>query len=792
MPNLLNKISDLSKRIFVNRVASDSLRIKIERQFSRELQRGLVRLDQAVSARLLSTGILRTMQRQSSLIARLPYKQRRTAISDTLNSVLNPGTFRDLKYSEEVRRLATIYRKYAPLMYDMGAVTALRSFGVRSKSLRLEDFSRRYTASKAPTDLVFELTDEEVIWMLDNRGIQFGQGITEQTIRDARAIIREEVYIKGNSYQVAADRIAKMNGVTPARSLKIARTEAQVAHSTATHDQYVRSGVKTHQWWAVGDRRTRPAHALNDGVTVKIGEVFPSGQLHPGDGAQAINCRCTVTPDLSDKNIQLDPWRGGPGSTPTALPDATGFVPRTITPAERRALRGTHKPKPRPKRKPKKKPKAAPQEAAAVKEAQDFEKLRTEILADFEKDPTYLAYVKAQEKVAAANAALENSAAYKQANEIAEKLAKFRRPNGSLRDTAESIALRKELGPIRNEVIKLLAQVEEAGAEATRLAQQLSKKIRPRLKTSGKGIRVTTNSQTGGSDIRTAEYGKTTSVNVTKATQSKVDDAVAFIDDISSGEGLLTEEMQRKAFSKLDDVNDAIQKVDGALSSGGGSAAQRRDFTAYLKMLKDEQLQLMKIIDGEVGTHVNVLQLNKTVRAHQSSLKVAGGSGKSEIDYILLHKSSPVDTVIHEIGHALEDAYHSRSARAYFKHRASPNANKYVDVLFKNGEIYHPDEFIHYYQGRIYLDPSRRVRGQFLAGDGTVRGTEIHSMYLEKLYSDPLLLMQRDPEGFVYIMESMNGVPLEQQTWFKLLPKERQNWLLAHDDFATAPGIPGL
>ena len=771
MPKLFDKITSYQRRLFVMRTATEGTRIRLERRFANEFGQYLQKLQVALSRLFIDEGTLRLAQRQAFLIKKLPYKERDLKIRDVLEDVFNPMAWRDLQYTKESRNIAAVYRKWVRVMYDMGAVTSLRMMGIRATSPVLDRFEKRIEKSKAVSfeSLVFELSDDEVLYWLDNRAYQFGKGIAEETIKEARRLVGQEIYRGNATIQEVA---MKMKGVNEARALRIARTETQQAFNTASYDMHKRSGVKTHQWWAVGDTRTRPEHNFNDGAVVKVGEPFPSGQLHPGEGANSINCRCSVTPDLSSADIMLEPWTG-----------KQAHVPRDTT----------YKPKPRPKRKPRKKPEAAPQEATTAKEAQDFEKLRTEILADLEKDATYLEYLQAKEDLAAANSTMKNNPAYKKCEEIRDKLARWRRPDGTIIDSPEARALQKEVGKYRDEVIELISKLEKAEERANGLLQEVSKKVQSRLKTAGEGFKVSANVQTGGSKAVTTEFGEITTVNVTKAVQSKIDEAVAFIDDISSGQGLVTESIKKQALTKLDDVIGAIDEVETALRTGGPSPpkAIERQLKAYLNMLKEERVALQAIADGEAGTNINIFQTNKIIRAHKSEYYMVGpNTGDNTIDYILIHKDNAVDAIIHEISHAIEDGYHARSARAFFKHRAAPNSNVFPNVIIKNGELYHPDDFLHHYQGRIYLQESRHVTGRFLAGDGTVRGTEIHSIYIERLYHDPMLLMQQDPEGFIYIMESLNGVPLEQQTWFRLLPRERQRWLLIHDDFATAGQIP--
>ena len=328
---LYDRISERSRRLFVLRAATEGLRIDLEREFQRETSRKISRLLAALSKTLTYDGTLSLSFRQAQLVKRLPHADRKDAMNDFLDLAFNPLRFSDFKNSSELRAMNVTYRKWIKIMYEFGAITALRTMGVRGVSRKVQSLQRRLEVAKAPDEFIFELADTEIISQLDNRAINYGRGLSDEIIMDSRRLVRDNIYLGNSGAHETGIKIAKDSSIPVWRGIKIARTETQQAFNTACNDMYKRSGVKKHTWSTVGDRRVRPAHADNDGTTVEIGKSFPSGQLHPGDGPGSINCRCSVFPDLSDPNILLQPW-DGKGGVPTITDPPGGITPKPRKP----------------------------------------------------------------------------------------------------------------------------------------------------------------------------------------------------------------------------------------------------------------------------------------------------------------------------------------------------------------------------------------------------------------------------------------------------------------------------
>ena len=77
------------------------------------------------------------------------------------------------------------------------------------------------------------------------------------------------------------------------RNETIVRTEKFRATTAGTHMSAQDAGFKKKTWHTAGDKRVRPSHRMLNGLTIKIDEIFPNGELVPGEAT--INCRCRLS-----------------------------------------------------------------------------------------------------------------------------------------------------------------------------------------------------------------------------------------------------------------------------------------------------------------------------------------------------------------------------------------------------------------------------------------------------------------------------------------------------------------
>lgn len=105
--------------------------------------------------------------------------------------------------------------------------------------------------------------------------------------------------------QARVEKVFRFSDVI--RSEMIARTETQAAVNHGAYEAYRQSGVvDSKMWLATQDNRTREHHQEAHRQVVPLEARFEvGGELlqHPGDGSamNAINCRCTVVPVISQR-----------------------------------------------------------------------------------------------------------------------------------------------------------------------------------------------------------------------------------------------------------------------------------------------------------------------------------------------------------------------------------------------------------------------------------------------------------------------------------------------------------
>jgi SPP1 gp7 family putative phage head morphogenesis protein len=120
-----------------------------------------------------------------------------------------------------------------------------------------------------------------------------------------------------------------------------------------------------------------------------------------------------------------------------------------------------------------------------------------------------------------------------------------------------------------------------------------------------------------------------------------------------------------------------------------------------------------------------------------------------------ISRDDPARVFIHEAGHWLEehDPRFKARAEAFLRRRtAGEQVQKLKDLInqpYEDTEVTKPDKFINPYIGKWY---EKDVKG-------TLFGTEVHSMGLDLLYSDPQKLIEEDPDMFKFIWDSMRGIP---------------------------------
>jgi len=114
----------------------------------------------------------------------------------------------------------------------------------------------------------------------------------------------------------------------PARALTIAITETSRVLNSAAITRYKDAGVGSMKWMTVlavaGGSVACEICAPNNGVVVKVGESFPSGNMQPPAHP---HCRCALLPDFSE---YAEPNPSGVVTVPTPKP-VVAFKPIELT-----------------------------------------------------------------------------------------------------------------------------------------------------------------------------------------------------------------------------------------------------------------------------------------------------------------------------------------------------------------------------------------------------------------------------------------------------------------------------
>lgn len=275
--------------------------VSLYRRFAREFAIGV-----ALSLELLSREVAAFGRRRLTMGVRAY----RLGVRDIVDSYVSP-VLASMPLAMYQQKTVDIIEAYSLWFYTYGGVTALEAMGFEARGVYPRIVSK---AVADPNEILFELTDPEVKHFMHNRAVAHGAGITKTTIRGARKTVEDAVFRGTQDVSQAAVGIARRAGIPEWRGLKIARTEAGQSFNTAMNDTYLRSGVKFHSWITVGDRRVRPLHTKNElAGSIPLGAPFPSGQRHPGEGADSINCRCTIFPDMATSGLLIRPWDGRAG-----------------------------------------------------------------------------------------------------------------------------------------------------------------------------------------------------------------------------------------------------------------------------------------------------------------------------------------------------------------------------------------------------------------------------------------------------------------------------------------------
>jgi len=311
-----------ASQLIISEIVSGSIS-RLERRFVLKLLEIFTRWNKKIAALLKDLGLLTRAAAVKQLIREMVQNPDEDGkLSKDMLTNMIAVIYDDVLDMPEYMELKQVWREHLVMTYTQGAVIALRTLGIPARPV--------FEVQKAADEVVmFELTDEEVMAALDERVVEHGRRVAAETIVTARNVVKDEIFTGLGNVDSAAKRIAAGAGMTEAQALRIARTETQAGFNMAMHEQYVRSGVPTRSWLTVGDRRVRDSHRTNEAEgPVAFGKPFPNGQMHPADGVDSINCRCSIVPHAGGMEICPDSPYAGMQAGPQ-MPRADG--PRVFT-----------------------------------------------------------------------------------------------------------------------------------------------------------------------------------------------------------------------------------------------------------------------------------------------------------------------------------------------------------------------------------------------------------------------------------------------------------------------------
>jgi len=160
------------------------------------------------------------------------------------------------------------------------------------------------------------------------------EGALDTFMQSVRMSLAEGVGLNESLSELAARVAQKFEEAEQGRVLTIARTETVSAFNFATVEAWTQTGeVEQIEWLSARDSAVRESHAEADGQVVNAGHYFDVGGASltfPGDPLgppeETINCRCTVSPVISERALRR-----------RSLSDL--FAPRKVAPS----MNGAHR-----------------------------------------------------------------------------------------------------------------------------------------------------------------------------------------------------------------------------------------------------------------------------------------------------------------------------------------------------------------------------------------------------------------------------------------------------------------
>jgi HK97 family phage portal protein len=156
----------------------------------------------------------------------------------------------------------------------------------------LNDSGKR---ASALVDGTFDSSASGIDAFIADRAKYFAETINATTSDELFASIKEGIDA-GETLESISERVSEVYGkATDFRTDMIARTEVSASSNFGAIEAYRQAGVDGIEWKVVNPQDDDCL--MNEGVTVKVGEAFPSGDAYPPVHP---NCVCTTIPVFND------------------------------------------------------------------------------------------------------------------------------------------------------------------------------------------------------------------------------------------------------------------------------------------------------------------------------------------------------------------------------------------------------------------------------------------------------------------------------------------------------------
>ena len=159
---------------------------------------------------------------------------------------------------------------------------------------RLRNSFRNYNLSftREPNEDILHYLEDKVFIASEKTLNRVGDNIYDIIYKHAEELGERE-------YETADALREAFEGFKEYEARRIARTEINSAQEHATFQRLVENETVDYVMWVcMNDELVRDSHAEQDGMIVRVGDVFPNGCMFPGDEGgepeEVINCRCDI------------------------------------------------------------------------------------------------------------------------------------------------------------------------------------------------------------------------------------------------------------------------------------------------------------------------------------------------------------------------------------------------------------------------------------------------------------------------------------------------------------------